>query len=152
VVSSTWKVSGLRDVELNLRRLKKTTSKRLLRKIGIEALEPIAAGMRSRASRRRGDLIEGITVGTRLARSQKRFAGLGGSSFKDPNMMVVYAGPGQHPQAITEEIGTFNQAADPFVAPAWDAGHRGALTYVSTNLGQAVMKSVKRASKKGTLR
>src|SRR3546814_3938596 len=48
-----------------------------------------------------------IDVSTRLARSQ---AGDKGALA----LVEMYVGPGQHPQAITQEFGTFKEAAQPF--------------------------------------
>ena len=147
----TTKLSGFKEVDQVLARLPKATGKRILRKTGIDALTPIAEDMRVRARERLGDLKEGITVGTKLSRSQRAFSGFNGG-FKDPNVVVVHAGPGTHPQAITEEFGTFKQEAHPFVTPSWEAGKMGALDHVADTLGDVVMKAAARAKKKGKLR
>src|SRR3546814_8806998 len=60
------------------------------------------------------NLRESIDVSTRLARSQA-----GDKGALAP--VEMYVGPGQHPQAITQEFGTFKEAAQPFMRPAWDA-------------------------------
>src|SRR3546814_13925652 len=61
-----------------------------------------------------GNLRESIDVSTRLARSQA-----GDKGALAP--VEMYVGPGQHPQAITQEFGTIKEAAQPFMRPAWDA-------------------------------
>src|SRR3546814_3751776 len=52
----------------------------------------------------RSNLRESIDVSTRLARSQA-----GDKGALAP--VEMYVGPGQHPQAITQEFGTFKEAA-----------------------------------------
>lgn len=146
----SFKISGLREVDKVLGQLPKAVAKRILRKVGIDALQPIAADMRSRAPKDKLDLDQSITVGTNLSRSQKKFGGLGGTR-KDPNMVVVYAGPGTNPQAVLQEIGTSFHEPQPYVAPAYDAGKNGAASFVANELHDRVMAAAKRAAKKGKL-
>src|SRR3546814_9688575 len=88
------------------------------RRAGLNALrhggEPIAKMARAIAPVDEGNLRESIDVSTRLARSQA-----GDKGALAP--VEMYVGPGQHPQAITQEFGTFKEAAQPFMRPAWDA-------------------------------
>src|SRR3546814_12841460 len=62
-----------------------------------------------------GNLRESIDVSTLLARSQA-----GDKGALAP--VDMYVGPGQHPQAITQEFGPFTEAAQPFMRPAWAIG------------------------------
>lgn len=145
------KISGLRDVDRTLGQLPKAVAKRILRTVGVDALQPVAQSMRARAPRDQGDLEKGITVGTALTRSQKKHSGLGGGP-RDPNMVVVYTGPGPHPQAVLQEIGTSFHPPQPYVAPAFDETKDGVVTFVSENLRDRVMAAAARAAKKGKLR
>src|SRR3546814_5274143 len=85
------------------------------RRAGLNALrqggEPIAKMARAIAPVDEGNLRESIDVSTRLARSQA-----GDKGALAP--VEMYVGPGQHPQAITQEFGTFKEAAQPFMRPA----------------------------------
>src|SRR3546814_5895169 len=82
------------------------------RRAGLNALrqggEPIAKMARAIAPVDEGNLRESIDVSTRLARSQA-----GDKGALAP--VEMYVGPGQHPQAITQEFGTFKEAAQPFM-------------------------------------
>lgn len=149
-MNNSFKLSGFKELDNTLRLLPKATGKRTLRKIGIDGLEPIADNMRRKARTRYGDLEESITVGTKLSRSQKRYAGLMGGR-KSQSMVVVHAGPGPNPQSITEEFGTFNQSPNPFVAPAWEAGRRNLFNFVKSNLSTRIKAAADRARKKGTI-
>src|SRR3546814_6698189 len=76
--------------------------------------EPTAKMARAIAPVDEGNLRESIDVSTRLARSQA-----GDKGALAP--VEMYVGPGQHPKAITQEYGTFKEAAQPIMRPAWDA-------------------------------
>jgi hypothetical protein len=147
----TSKVSGLEDVDRTLGQLPKAVGKRILRTVGIDALQPVAGAMRAKAPKKSGDLVGGITVGTALARSQKKYAGFNGGR-RSPDMVVVHTGPGSHPQAVTQEIGTYFHPPQPYAAPAFDEEGPGAARFVQENLRDIVMASAARAAKKGKLR
>lgn len=145
-MTTTFKVTGFKELNAALKELPRATAKRVARKVMIEALKPMASDMRDRAPKNEGDLQEGITVGTKLTRSQKSFGFNGGR--KSPSMLVVHAGPGPHPQAILQELGTYKEPAQAFVAPAWDAGHDAVLNRVAAGLGREIMAAAKRAAAK----
>src|SRR3546814_11688189 len=88
-----------------------------------------------------GNLRESIDVSTRLARSQA-----GDKGALAP--VEMYVGPGQHPQAITQEFGTFEEAAQPFMRPAWDAQRVHALDIIGTALGIELDKEAKRSEER----
>src|SRR3546814_1633585 len=96
----TYKMTGLRELETTLRQIPKAMGRRA----GLNALrqggEPIAKMARAIAPVDEGNLRESIDVSTRLARSQA-----GDKGALAP--VEMYVGPGQHPQAITQEFGTF---------------------------------------------
>lgn len=145
------KVTGLRDVDRVLGQLPQAVARRQLRQIGIDALQPVAVTMRARAPKDQGDLGDSITVGTALTRSQKKFSGFMGKR-RDPNVVVVHVGPGGHPQAVLQEIGTSFHAPQPYVAPTFDAEKDGVVEFVTDNLRDRVMAAAARAAKKGKLR
>lgn len=145
------KLAGFSELDKTLGQLPKAVAKRTLRKIGMDAMQPMADDMKARAPRKFGDLVEGITVGTNLARSQKKFGGLLGGP-KSADMVIVHAGPGTHPQAVIQEIGSFKEKAQPYVTPAWEAGHAALLDRVASGMADPIMKAAARAAKKGKLR
>lgn len=146
------KVIGGPQVVEALRALGKSTGKNVLRRVGREALEPMAEDARAHARRRSGNMAGSIVVGKPLAKSQRaaRGANIGGGQFRASRKdnVQVYMGPGQHPQAITEEFGKFNQAAHPFMRPAFDANADGVIDRVGDGLWPAINKAAQRAAKK----
>jgi hypothetical protein len=147
----TWDVHGVEDVNATLHALPRAVAKRQVRESLVEALEPAADAMRSKAPRLTGATERSITVGTALARSQKGNRGLGGGR-ADPETTVVHAGPGTNPQALIQEIGSLKDAPQAYVRPAWDAHAGGLVRRVGDTLGPKVMAAFGRASKKGKLR
>jgi HK97 gp10 family phage protein len=133
---------GLRELDRNLGQLTKSAARGALRRVGIKALRPMADTAKALAPRDQGDLIESITVGTKVSGAdagKQAFASVmaSGGSRTDAGAalraaragnatMTVYMGPGRHPQAITQEFGTFNQPPQPYMRPAWDQ-HKGPL-------------------------
>lgn len=142
------RLRGFRDLDKVLGELPRAVAKRTVRQVGIAALEPMAEDMRGRAPVLRGDTRDSITVGTALSRSQRKFAGFMGGR-KNPNMIVVHAGPGPLPQAIIQEIGSYKEPAQPYVTPAWEAGHQALLERVADGMAEPIMAAAARAKKKG---
>jgi hypothetical protein len=140
----TTKITGFREAEEALKSLPPAVAKRILLSIGKKALKPLVADMKSRAPRRKGELGLSITAGTVLARSQKRYQGGFMGAPKSAELLVVHAGPGSHPQAVIQEIGSFKEPAQPYVTPAWSAGKDKLLQTIADDLGAAVMKGVKK--------
>lgn len=139
------KIEGLKELDRALGDLPKATQKRVLRKVGKESLQPMADDMKTRAPRRFGDLVEGVGVSEKLVRSQtKSFNG----GPIDRHMIVIHAGPGGHPQAVIQEIGSFKEAAQPYVTPSWEAGKDRLLRDVASGLERRITDSAKRAARK----
>ena len=136
-----FKLEGLRELEAALRQMPQATARRT----GLKALragaEPIARAARQLAPVGEGDLVESIDVSTRLAPSQRADRGAVAS-------LEIHVGPGQHPQAITQEFGTYKEPAQPFMTPAWEQQRMTALDIVGTALGIEVEKTAARLAKK----
>ncbi len=137
----TVKLIGMRELERALAELPQATRRRpalnALRKGG----EPIAKAARAYAPVDEGDLREGIMVGTSLARSQRGERGAVAP-------VEMYVGPGQHPQAITQEFGTFKEPAQPYMRPAWDTMRYTALDLIGAHLGLEIDKTARRLARK----
>lgn len=131
-----WKISGLKELERGLSELKTATAKNVARRTLKEAGEPLARRMRALAPRDEGDLIESIDVSQRAV--------------EKPNIapMEMYVGPGRHPQAITQEFGTWFHAAHPYARPAWDQTKMAVLDIIITLLGIEIEKAAARARRK----
>lgn len=126
-------VSGLADVIQALEEMKTSTQAGVLRRAGIEALQPFDAAWRANAPVRSGHLKAGGGVGTHLTARQASLVRKAGKAFVE-----VYAGPGPDPQAHLNEFGSRHQPAKPFVRPAWDATQ----DQVAKNVTEAMTKQV----------
>lgn len=138
----TFKMTGLRELERALGELPKATRRRVGLKVLREGGEPIAKAARALVRVRSGDLRESYDVGTNLAPSQR-----GDRGAVAP--VEVYVGPGQNPQAITEEFGTFDQEAHPSLTPAWEGEKINALDIIGTKLGIEIENTARRLGPKG---
>ncbi|QPI73930.1 HK97-gp10 family putative phage morphogenesis protein [Sphingobium sp. Cam5-1] len=140
-MAETFKLEGLKELEAALGQMPRATA----RATGLRALrlgaEPIARAARRLAPVAEGNLVESIDVGTNLARSQR-----GDRGAVAP--LEIHIGPGQQPQAIAQEFGTYKDPAQPFMTPAWEAERMNALDVVGTALGIEVEKTAARLAKK----
>jgi hypothetical protein len=128
----------------------KATAKNILRRTGIEALEPVAEEMRDLApAQPRGDedLKNSIAVSTMLNKRQRRLN-------RDPAVVEVYAGPaGQGgknapPQGVQQEFGNEIHGPQPFARPAWDHQQDQVLERVATGLDDQIGRATVRAQRK----
>jgi HK97 gp10 family phage protein len=136
-----FRIEGMRELEQALGELPKATGKAVLRRVLIEAGEPIARAARAVAPRDVGTLVESIDVGTKLSRRQR-------SQHRKMSTVEVHVGPGPNPQAITQEFGTWRHRAQPFMRPAWDAERMNALDRCVTLLGNRIVEAAQRAARK----
>lgn len=144
---------GWRELDAAVVELGKSTGKNVLRRTGKVMLEPMRAAAEEHARKRSGHLKLAIKIGSRLAHSQRggptaRYVG-GGKVRSDPrNDVTMYMGPGQQPQAITEEFGTSDQAPHPFMRAAFDAHAAGAIRAAGPLLWNEIAKAAARKAKK----
>lgn len=136
------KLTGMRELERNLAKLppavRRTNALKALREGG----EITAKVARSLAPVDQGDLRESIHAGATLATSQR-----GDRGAVAP--VESYVGPGQHPQAITQEFGTFKEPAQPYMRPAWESTRMAVLDRIGALLGIYIERAiVRQASKK----
>lgn len=90
-----------------------------------------------------GKLQISVIAGTRLTRSQKRFAALKTSNY----YAEVHVGTSLS-RGIFMEFGTFKDAPQPFMRPAWEANKDAALRIISQELKNEIEKAAKRYAKK----
>ncbi len=163
------RVEGLSEMSANLRELSKATARNVLRRILMQAGEPMAETMRRLApddpATGAPDLRSSIAVSPRLKNSvgKSEFAAvmrMGGtvaqarSAMRDARRAAagegsfaeVYVGPGKGgSHGVLQEFGTINHAPQPFARPAWDQHKDEALDIIKRELGGAIDKAVKRA-------
>lgn len=134
-------VEGLSELDRRLGLLPEATAKNVLRRVGRKALEPFDEAWRARAPHLSGQLEGSGSVGSKLSRSQRR-------EHERENFVEVFAGPGPNPQAVQQEFGNANMAAQPFARPAWDETKDKVLDLVKAELGAEIDKAAKRLAKK----
>ena len=137
-----FKIEGLKALDEQLGRLAQSTGRGAVRRSLTKGGEPLARRMRQLAPNRLGDLTESIDVSSR-AHGAKR---------GPRSEVTVYVGPGRHPQAITQEFGTYFHPPQPFARPAWDEKQMAVLDEVSFSLFEEILKSVDRAAARAARR
>ena len=148
--SGSVDLSGFRELDETFTELGKTLGKGVLRRVGRAALEPMAEKARGKVRKRSGFLKKTITVGTTLSRSQRPKARRSGATFRLDAVdgVNVYMGPGQDPAAITEEFGKFNQAASPYMRPAFEAEAIPTINRVGDGLWPEIEKTAARRARR----
>lgn len=129
----------------------KATARNILKRVGLDAIQPIADDMQARADapgfRRTGRLADAIGTGTKLAPRQKRMN-------RAPSTVEVYAGvthdggKGMPPEATQQEFGNENHGPQPFARPAFDTKAQDVLDNTREALGAEIEKARARAARK----
>ena len=140
----TVKVEGLRELDRALGELPKATGTNVLRRVLKTAAAPVASLMQDLAPYDDGNLFEGIGHGRRLTRRQRAVHKKWGTS----TAVEYFVGAGGHPQAITQEFGTWFHPAQPFARPAWDAKQMQTLDSIKSDLWTEIAKSAARHQRK----
>ncbi len=165
-MSATLKLEGFRELEQELAKLgshttRRASARRALRK----AAQPMADIAQSMAPRRRGHLADNIIVRTRASgpdaarqafgqvlqaggTRQEATAALRDVRRESSSLVTMYVGPGRHPQAITQEFGTWFHPPQPFLRPAWDQDQRAMLDRLKAELWVDIQKTVARAERR----
>jgi HK97 gp10 family phage protein len=142
-VTTRVHLDGLSDLLGALRELPDSTAKNVLRRVGRQALEPIAQRAKSLAPVEEGELRNSIGVSTQLSRRQR-----GMHQKLGPNDVEVFAGPGAVKQAHLMEFGTVDLPPQPYMRPAWDGGKDKLLQSVKELLWQEIQKAADRHARK----
>lgn len=137
----TVRVEGLKELDAQLGRLKASTAKGVLRRVGKAALTPFDNAWRAAAPHLTGTLQRSGGVGSKLTRSQR-------AAVERQSFVEVFAGPGANPQAIIQEFGSSTNRPQPFARPAWDATKGQALEIVKTQLGDEITRTAARAARR----
>jgi CheY-like chemotaxis protein len=64
------------------------------------------------------------------------------------SLVELYVGPGQHPQAITQEFGTSFHPPQPFMRPAWDQTQRPMIEDIKRELWADIQRTAARAARR----
>jgi HK97 gp10 family phage protein len=135
-------VEGLRELDKALGELPKSTAKSVLRKVLLEAGEPIARAARRKVPTETFHLQESIDVSTKLSDRQRGLhKGAGGKAFRE-----MFVGTND-PAGVQQEFGNENHDAQPFMRPAWDAEKGNALEIIANHLWTEIEAGAKRVAK-----
>lgn len=141
----TMRVDGLRELDAALGQFTKATAKGVLRRVGRDALEPMADAARSLApddpETPDPDLESSITIGTRLNKRQASMA----KRDEGKAFVTVYMGTND-PAGVQQEFGNENHGPQPFMRPAWDEKKLEALGIIKSTLGDEITKTAKRVA------
>ncbi len=144
------KTQGFREMDAALGEFSKATARNILQRAGLEALQPIADDMKTRAPVAQvngGELKDAIGTGTKLGKRQKRLN-------RQPSTVEIYAGVteepggGMTPEAIQQEFGNENHGPQPYARPAWDGGHGDIIPALQASLGAEIDRATARAQRK----
>lgn len=147
-MSATVKLEGFKELEAELAKLatpatRKASARRALRKAA-EPMVGVAQGLAPRGET--NTLAPSIMIGTRLS---KRQSGLHRKMFRDDRAAVeMFVGAGPLSSAHTQEFGTRNHIAQPFLRPAWDQEQRPMLDRLKAELWADIQKAVARAERR----
>lgn len=149
MANATFRIDGLRELEIALQELPKATQKNVLLRTLKKRGEPIALSAQSRAAddpTTPGTRIQ-FRVGTRLTPRQ---AGLHKKAFRDDKASAeVFVGQrGAGPAPVQQEFGNVNHGPQAALRPAWDAGQAALLDGLGVDLWAEIEKSAKRLAKK----
>lgn len=149
------KLEGVKDLMNAFNELPKRTGKSVIRRVLKNAAEPVVRDAKQFAMdiREDGTLIEGIAIGSRLSKSQRK----GRTKQGDVELFI---GPGeQSPLAHLFEFGTADRYTEsgafrgrmqpqPFMRPAWEKNKRLVLRKFSNEFGIEIEKAAKRIARK----
>jgi len=140
------RTEGFAEMEKALGVFSKATARNILRRTGLEALRPVADGMKGKAPKRLEDLVEAIDVGTKRQKGAKKH-------FPDSSTVEVYAGVsvvggGMPPQATQQEFGNEHHGPQPYARPTWDREERPTLERTKDALANEIDKSRQRAQRR----
>lgn len=151
-MKGTVKVEGLADLEQALRKLPESVGRGVLRRVAMNALEPMADHARRLAPddpvTGAPDLHRSIVVSTRGGRGRATRAEVA------KHTVTVFMGPTKdgYPQAIPQEVGTPHHPPSPYMRPAWDAEAMPTLERVRSGLETEIAKAAKRLERRAAKR
>lgn len=137
------KIEGLRELDRALGQLPKAAAKAVLRKVLVDAAEPMAQSMRSGAPRDTYNLHESIDVSTKLSRRQRGIH----RNQDTPSFQEVFVGT-NNPAGMQQEFGNSRHVAQPFVRPAWDSEKTPTLQRISNSLWLRITQAAQRLARK----
>lgn len=143
LMARTVKVEGLRELEAALADLPRATGKNVLRRVLKKAAAPIESTAEALAPHLTGTLERNINMGSRLTRRQAQMVRKADSK----SSAEIHVGTAD-PAGIQTEFGNVNQAAEPWLRPAWDQNKQAALDMIASDLGEEIGRASARLARK----
>lgn len=138
----TVKVEGLKELERALKELPRATAKNVMKRVLMQAGQPVADKAESMAPVESGALQKAIGIGGKLTRRQK-------ASSPKQSAVEVYIGVGRAlPQGHLQEFGTVRHGPQPFLRPAWDGGKMAVLEDIKSLTWAEIEKAAARLARK----
>lgn len=171
----TVNVSGMKELDGNLKRLSRRMGRAALERAGVEAAEPMARLARQLAPKDTGELAESIDVGTRASDvgfNAYAAAKKGGATDaqaveltrearrrgKGDTSITVYVGPvagrtkDEMIKAHVQEFGDFKNGPNAYLRPAFDQDKDAFMVRLRENLRFEVLAAVEKAQRLGRLK
>lgn len=145
-MKATVHIDGLIDLDRALGQLPRATAKNVLRRVLLQAAQPIADDYRAHVDVKSGDLQKTIGVGTKLTKRQARLQ----RRQDERSYVEVYAGAGDDPAAHLEEFGSIHNTPNGALRASWDTNQGRALETIKTELGTEIAKAADRVARKRT--
>lgn len=148
-----FRVTGIREMGEALKEFPKATRKNIVRRTLIDAVQPMADLAAAKAPYLFGDLRLSISASPRLAKGLRadkpqRVPGSGQFRTAKSSLVVVYVGPGRHPQGVIKEFGREGDPATPFLRPAFRAEARASLERITVSFRKNLDAAAARAERK----
>ncbi len=150
------RVTGLRELERDLNKIDKAVAARTPARNALKKGGQILADTASRMApddpeTGGNDLRNSIVVSTRTSRGTRKL--LAGAGMLSKRQVNVFVGPTTKIfYAHFMEFGTYKDAAQPYMRPAWDATRMDVLDKIVDELRVQVKKAVARSQKRGLKR
>ena len=140
------KLSGVRELDLALAEMKKSTARGVLKRVALKALQPVVDAAKAMAPVDDGQLRDSIVASDQLAGNAKRSAPKLARGERATGI-TVYAGT-KNRNGVPREFGSVRAPAHPFMRPAWDGNKGRLLDSVAKDLAEEIEKTAARAAKR----
>ena len=139
----TFKLEGLEQTVQALGELPKATQRNTLRRVLTKAGDPVRAAMEAMAPRDSGFTAESFGLSPTLNPRNRR-----ASRRENIDFAEIHVGTRRGSAAHLQEFGTVNQAAQPFLRPAWDSRKDQTMEIIKDGLAEEVKKAAARQARK----
>lgn len=141
-MTNTVKLSGFKELDRELEKLKKSTERSRLRRVAVGELNEVIDLAKTLAPVDEGDLRDSLVVGGKLTRSVARER-----RRESRGAVQVFAGSADR-NAVPREYGSSRSGPHPFLRPAWDQRSVGMIDRIGRALWAMIAKDARKAAKR----